>query len=230
MRVRSLITGGAIIVAGAFGIAGPAVAATSWAPGNQHPTLTQTNAHQSFRVSKSGSTRITNDPDSNEVGGTWADDNFTRTISIKGATSVATSYCGGTATKCYSYTGVLTDKGTFTVIKGAGSPAHNVTEARSATGSFNGGSKTVKFYASALPAKTPPRSINLKHQTKLSSDNWVEYFFATGTQFGTGPSLGSWSWTYTLPRDGNQTAQKWVDALSGSKGDIVTVALRHHQR
>lgn len=251
MRIRSFVAGGAIIAAGAFGIAGSAMASTSGHHPYPKPTSTQTVTPdptpsqtsapvvKSVHVNLKASTKVSGDPDSGTKGDNWANDGFTLDATVTGGTSVALSNCGITTGTCYSFTGSEDYNGTAVVIKGALSPGQGKVEARSASARMTGGSKKITFYASTVPGGryAPPRTLNDHKKTATgehTSGTWLEQFFGPSTKFGTFTFTAE-GWTYTLPRDENQTAQKWVDSAADNwgttnAGDIVTVALHHRGR
>ena len=208
MRARLAITALAAAAAALAASAGTASAAP-------HPLL-------------AGSTRavttITDRPDSGN-GGTWADDSFTRTITI-------TRTGGGPG--AYTYTASLTDsRGLFTTIKGALTPNQGGSYAgdviRSQVGGTMNGSADFTFTASALPSSRAnagvPAAENDHGATPAdSTSTWYELAFPAGTTFG-GPGIGHWSWSYsavvvTFSRFLGVSEQNWTDAWNNGDGNL----------
>jgi hypothetical protein len=154
-------------------------------------------------------------PDSGNHGN-WANDDFTRfaTVSFVSVDPTLTD-CGAAAKTCYIYTGRIRDTGTFTVISGAKSPQAGVTITGTPSGPFEGGSD-VKFFSSSNTASAAGVPANVTGAGPVSTTNWVEQFFPSGTTFGTGPTLTDWGWAYSAPA----TCENWVDALSNSSGSL----------
>jgi hypothetical protein len=170
--------------------------------------------------------RISNHPDSGGGGDNWANDDITRTATIKLVAAETTlSDCGSGATHCYAYTGTLTDKGTFTTIKGNLAPNQSAPytgskELAAVRGTMNGGGD-VTFYASSdrPNANLVARSVDNHDVTATGDDtttNWVEQFFPAGTTFGSGPDLNPWSWSYATP--GLHPEQHWTDSSTNGDG------------
>ena len=175
-------------------------------------------------------TSVTDHPDSG-IGGTWADDNFTRVATVRRLPgTIPLADCPGSGTGfCYPWSGTLTDTGHFTTVAGAESPRTTATLDQSLTGTFNGGSKTIQFYSSW---KTASAALVAKHvdgpvSDRETSTDWVEQFFGAAATFGSAASpgdvdLGAWSWKYTLgfgansacPNDGYQ----WIDSAGNGGG------------
>jgi hypothetical protein len=185
-------------------------------------------------------TKVSAHPDSGALGDNWANDNFTRTATIKRGAEVSVSSCPGSGTgKCYFYTGTLSDSGTFASVAGMGSPRTPTLLDQSLTGTFTGGSTSIEFWSSW---KTPnvadvPKTVSGQVSGRETSTDWVEQFFGPGAVFNSaanpgGPDLGNWSWKYTLNFGSNKAcpndAYQWIDSASnggGSKpgdGNILT--------
>lgn len=169
-------------------------------------------------------TQVTDRPDGGN-GGTWADDTFTRTITI-------TRTGGGPG--AYTYTAKLTDtRGTFVTIKGALTPnqggtcAGDVIKSR-VEGNLNG-SADFTFTASRLPdaglnAGVPAAENDHGNTPADSTSTWYELAFPAGTTFG-GAGIGHWSWTYkavvfTFTRFLGASLQQWTDAWNNGDGDL----------
>ncbi len=193
-RTRAAIAGLAVLGASAAGLALPGTASAA--------------------TTVSATTSFTAHPDSGNHGN-WANDNFTRiaTVTLVGADSTLTD-CGATATTCFKYTGTIGDGGTFTVISGAKSPQAGVTVTGTPSGTFSGGSAVTFFASSGTPsASGVPANVT---GAGVSTTNWVEQFFASGTTFGAGPVLSGWGWAYSSPG----TCENWLDAVNNSSGSL----------
>lgn len=174
--------------------------------------------------------KLTNRPDGgNGNPSNWANDNITRVATIKLVGKDTTlSDCGAGASHCYTYTGTLTDKGSFVTIPGNPTPNQDPasgpkTEKHPAVrGSMKGGA-TITFSASSdhPNAALVDKSLD-SHGADPSGDEttgaWVEQFFTHGTTFGSGPALTSWSWSYVTT--GLHPEQRWTDALNNGYGDL----------
>ncbi len=169
----------------------------------------------SAATSVSATTTFTAHPDSGNHGN-WANDNFARvaTVTLVGPDTTVTD-CGSTATICYQYTGTISDGGGFAVIAGAKSPQAGVTITGTPGGNFKGGSD-VKFFASSATPSASGVPATVTGAGPVTATDWVELFFATGTTFGTGPTLTDWSWAYSAPG----SCENWVDAISNSSGSL----------
>ncbi|MGH3421575.1 MAG: ricin-type beta-trefoil lectin domain protein, partial [Streptosporangiaceae bacterium] len=204
-RTRAGIAGIAVLGASVAGLALPGTA------------MAATNA--------SATTTFHAHPDSGNHGN-WADDDLTRTASVSFlAVDPTVTDCGSKATTCFQYTGTISDIGAFFVISGANSPQAGVTETGTPSGPFKGGSN-VTFFSSSNKASESGVPANVSGAGPVSTANWVEQFFPSGTTFGAGPNLTNWSWSYSSPG----TCENWTDAFdngSGSRavdGDITGVS------
>lgn len=130
----------------------------------------------------------------------WALDSFTRTMVIH-----------KTGTNTYTLT--TTDKGTFTTIKGAGSPsgAAGVQISRKLTGQFSStGTGHVTGSLVANPKSLSGKVYDDAHGTPFpSSGAWAATFF---TQGSTVSPFDHYSFTYTT------ADEKWVDADTNNDG------------
>jgi hypothetical protein len=174
-------------------------------------------------TSVTATTQITDRPDGGNGAGTyWADDNFTRTLTIT-ADATATD-CGTTVPAggtCYLAT--LADSGTFTTIPGRGAPNPNnpapgadLTEAAPAvTGSMTG-NDTFHFFASGSPdASLVPASENDEGNPPTgnrTTSNWFKLAFPSTTTF-TDVTENPWSWTYKT------ACEQWTDSSTNNAGD-----------
>jgi hypothetical protein len=162
----------------------------------------------------------------------WADDSFTRSLTITGT--------GGTP-GAYTFTATLGDIGTFTTVKGeqtpdqGGSYAGDVIKSK-VTGTMTGYAD-FSFTASALPGSGFNAGVAYSendHGTVPADDTstWYELAFPAGTVFG-GSGIGAWSWHYganaetvtyltfgriTIPVISEQY-QQWTDGWNNNYGD-----------
>ncbi|HEV2451416.1 MAG TPA: hypothetical protein VGS62_05775 [Streptosporangiaceae bacterium] len=196
-------------------------------------------------------TAISHRPDGG-VNGSWAQDNFTRTVTVHRGGTVSLSNCPGSTTgKCYSWTFVITDKGTFTTEPAGGPPIYNGSAPRTGTldlqvtGTMAGGTATGAFFTDQQAApcavsgtkcvSTSVPATEDDHDSLPSGEstttNWVEQFFPAGSVFNSaansgGPDLGDWSWTYTLAfgKDSQcpNDAYRWVDSALNGGGSLNT--------
>jgi hypothetical protein len=163
-------------------------------------------------------TRIVNRDDSGN-NGNWAKDRFTRTVTVRGGYSVASSNCGLTTGSCYAYTATLWDAGSFRTISGAFTPNQVVAglQLKSVVeGSMRGSAQFATFYATAKPkADLVPRFLSGDAD---STSTWPELFFPSGTTFA-GLTIAPWSWSYhAFTRCGYQ---HWTDASSNGSGNLA---------
>lgn len=140
---------------------------------------------------------FSNHPDSGEVGGNWALDDYQRTAKI---CQVASG----------SYTAQVTDHGSFDAHQ---SPHTGNVFSPNVSGSMNGHYNTT-FTAPAdwSGFSKGPSSFN----GGPSTGDWLTSLWASDYA---SPGSQDWSWTYTRKCDcGNET---WVNASSGNSGDIT---------
>lgn len=138
------------------------------------------------------STQVNNRDDSGDHG-TWAKDNFVRTI-------VVTNNCNGTYTLNISDT-----NGTFTTIDGALSPGAGVALAPSFVGEFYGGA-TITVTTDRLPSKPV-----MPADGWPSTGGWPALIFGGEVQLNDYP----WGWTY------NYCGEQWTNAAKGNSGDVT---------
>ena len=163
----------------------------------------------------SAETLMTNRPDSGG-NGDWANDQFTRKITIDQQTSTAATNCSPTATQCFLIAGAkLTDTdGTFTTISGAFTPNQFGTDAglhitHVVSGKMSGNGEFPAFYATELPNAHKVPGTN--DGDANPSSTWPELAFPAGTQF-TGLSETTFSYSY------HHGAQHWLDADTNGGG------------
>lgn len=183
-------------------------------------------------------TSVTNWPESSG----WANDNFTRSVTVSRESQVSAANCGSSATDCYLYSETIADNGTFVPVDGAASPngssSDTITAANITGTTFNGGGK-LEFYASSPtpnPALVPGTADGSAKPS--STTDWYKLFFPGGTQFGlTNAFEAPWityDWNYTASLNyqvsGTSVAcsQAWNDGINpgddgqgGSDGNIT---------
>jgi hypothetical protein len=195
-------------------------------------------APTTFTAATSVTNRDDSGTNSNGTTNNWATDAFTRTATITFHFATSVSNCPGLTTGiCYAWTGQIKDSGTFTTVPGDASPGQgglNGGPAPLMTATLTGpmtGTYNYKFYANskAANASLVPASIS---GDSPGTGNWVEQFFAPGTQFwdtsgntGGAEYLGTTgNWTYTLAFGTDsacpQAASKWLDGSAGSWGSL----------
>lgn len=171
----------------------------------------------------SASTYIANHPDSGD-GGTWAYDDFTRTLTF--AKAPDQSVCSGMpATGDTCYTAVIADSGKFNAIVGAADPNTSVSGSiqHSVQGTMTGWSGYT-FYA---PADDAPSYSNVgtyqNDNFKTSSNpaqttpNWYLQLFSAADQSAVqGSENNDWTWTYKTP-----CGEQWTDSAANGGGDIA---------
>lgn len=210
---------GATGAAGATGATGPA--------GPQGPAGPAGPAGASAIVSATAQTTVTNWPE----GSGWADDNFTRTVTITRQHAATSSHCAGAPT-CWFYTETLADDGSFTTNKGATAPngSNPVPISGIVAGTLVGGG-SLEFYASsgAPSAANVPATADGSNKPSTTT-NWYQLFFPAGTVYGQAGSPDdpwtTYSWVYTAPK----TCEHWTDAIlpgddgqGGGDGNITGV-------
>jgi hypothetical protein len=162
------------------------------------------------------STHITNRPDSGN-GGTWAYDNFKRTLTVTVAASQAGVTAGDTA-----YTATVSDSGHFSALVGADTPNQVMAGAKiehSASGSMNGGiTYTVTAPSADALTGTVAATENDNFSTTgagfTSTGNWPKLAFASAAGV-TVTEGNAWSWKYAT------ACESWTDAASNGDGNLV---------
>lgn len=175
-------------------------------------------------ASATAMTQVTGDPDSGHgTPAVWADDSFTRMMTVTQGAAVPAADCGAASGPCWAYSASLRDSGSFTAIPGAGTPNQSCAGcaglhvASAVSGSLYG-TYAITLYASALPdASLVPAGHDdggVAPSPPYTSTTWPELFFPAGTHFG-GVAGGAYSWTYTVafPR------QQWADSSSNGDGN-----------
>lgn len=196
-RPKVWLAGLAVLGASAAGLALPGTALTALAASNASAT-----------------TAFTAHPDTGNHG-VWADDDFTRNASVTLVNVDSTvSDCGSKATSCFQYSGTISDSGTFTAISGASSPQAGVTIAGTPAGPFRGGISTITFVSSSDVASASGVPATVNGAGTVSTADWVEQFFPSGTTFGAGPKLTNPSFTYYSPN----TCEYWTNSAANGGG------------
>jgi len=211
---------------GATGATGPQ--GPQGATGPQGPQGPQGPAGKSYTPDTvTAAINLDNDADSGNYGN-WAIDTIARTITVVKHSAAPLSDCAGAPAgnaTCYYYTATVSDDGSFATISGANSPNAASTPINGiVNGTMTGGSD-VEFYADSgnLEASTISTVNNggtsgPRLYSDTSDPKWYESFFPAGTVVS-GVNLPDYSWTYDAPN----TCESWVDAFSGSTGNITGV-------
>lgn len=183
----------------------------------------------------SASTTITNNPDSGG-NGVWADDNFTRTLTI--STDATSSDCaaltGFTAAADACYTASISDSGNATTVVGAFQPNQGSTTAANQTGDkITGPAEAVPFTGTAsyqfyAPTGDVPSAANVPATVNdnftaqtgaASTSQWyLQAFTAAGRANVNTNGLGNWSWKYA------NSCESWTDANTNSDGQSTPLA------
>ena len=251
--LKTRITAVAVIAAAAALVASAGAASAHTRPHpvptvTSPPTTPPTTAPAPL-VTAHALTHLADRPDGgNGTPSTWADDTFSRVLTI--------TQTGGTA-GAYTFTAKLADEGTFTTIKGAPTPnqgpgyAGDVIKSK-VTGPMEGYADFT-FTASKLPSTSPNAGVPVSEDDHgvapagaHSTSSWYELAFPAGTTFPSG-GIGDWSWTYNATVETvtykvvyievrahrhyflvrellpvvHVTHQKWIDALSNGYGDLA---------
>ncbi|HUB41874.1 MAG TPA: hypothetical protein VMA72_23765 [Streptosporangiaceae bacterium] len=194
---------------GATGPAGAAGAAGAQGPaGATGPQGPAGPAGQSAVSAISANTAFSNWPESSG----WANDNFSRTLSLTLQHAASSAKCGGTPV-CFFYTGTLTDTGSFTTVAGAASPngSSTATIHGANTGTLNG-TADFEFYASTdkfSASNVPTTATGSEKSATFNTTDWAEQAFAPGTTF-TGVNLSAYDWQYALAA----TCESWNDQIN----------------
>jgi hypothetical protein len=175
-------------------------------------------AHYRHYWPVTATTRIVNRDDSGN-NGNWAKDRFTRTVTVRGGYSVASSNCGVTTGSCYAYTATLGDEGSFRTISSAFTPNQVVPGLHLKSvvnGSFKRSAQFATFYATANPnAHLVPRFLSGDAD---STSTWPELFFPAGTKFA-GVTIAPWSRSYHASTSCGY--QHWTDASFNGRGNLA---------
>jgi hypothetical protein len=162
--------------------------------------------------------KVLNDPDSGIKGNIWAYDNFTRQIQVWNVTKP-----GDTST---SYCAIASYEGHFITQKGQATPNGTSTFSDNETGEFKGGFRATIIGTFLNPPGASTKGFigttDCQHSTSSSCTGYVQSW--TTLYFG---SIGSftlnwWGWTY------HNECGTWVNAITGTKGEIVTCTNGDH--
>jgi hypothetical protein len=163
-------------------------------------------------------THISNAPDSGN-GGTWAYDDYTRTLTVSVDPSQAGASAGDTL-----YLASVTDHGEFHAISGADAPNQvvaGVKVSHAVTGAFNGGAT---YVVSAPSSDTLTGSVVADlndHFAAAAGDktttSWPVQAFgsASGVTLAYTDSGNGWSWNYKT------ACESWTDAGTNGYGDLA---------
>jgi hypothetical protein len=151
-------------------------------------------------------------------GGIWATESVRRTGTVSGGAPVPASFCGTGATRCFAYSAIVQDHGTFRAYRFALTPNqfHPGRHIRSSvTGRVDGVTSFATFFASTAPhAFFVPRFFSGPF---FATASWPKVFFPTGTRFST-LHISSYRVTYSAwTRCG---PQRWTDASWNGHGDL----------
>lgn len=160
-----------------------------------------------------GSTVVTNHQDSGN-GGTWAYDDYTRTLTVTAVSPQPASVPAGDT----AYNVTVSDTGKFHAIVGTATPNQAVAGtkiSRGVTGSLAG---TYAFTVTAPTADTltgviPANENDNFGAPAVTTSAWPNLAFATAV--GVTVTPGDWSWTY---KTGCET---WVDSSANGDGNVA---------
>lgn len=142
-------------------------------------------------------THMVNRPDSGG-NGNWANDDFTRVLTIRSQGTTALTNCGALNTDtCYAFTADLRDGGSFRTIGGAFTPNQGAPFTgrtlpnHSLTGPMSGNGQFTTFYATSQPnASLVPHTV---FGSNDPSSTWPQLAFSTPV---TGLSENTFSYAY----------------------------------
>ena len=161
-------------------------------------------------------THVYNDPDSGN-NGTWATDNFERTVTVTLDSPQPVSTPAG----FLAYTATVSDSGTFVTHAGAFTPNQSVVGEKishDAKGTFSGSaSYLITAPSTDALGSTFPATLNDNNVPATgaqTTSNWPEQAFTPET--GVNVTLGNWSWTYNTP-----AGETWTDASTNGDGNLV---------
>lgn len=194
--IKNILAAGAVVLAAAGG-----AAALS---GTAHAAPTTVTAH----------TYVTNRPDGGH-GGTWAYDDFTRTLTV---TVAAVQNPADTAAHLTDYTATITDDGQFHAIIGVLAPNQvvpGVKITRSVSGEMDGTyALTVTAPSTDTLTGTVPASENDNFGAPaVTTTNWPVQAFASAT--GVTVNGGAYNWTYKAQ------CETWVDSSANGDGNLA---------
>jgi hypothetical protein len=158
-------------------------------------------------------TQVINRPDSGN-GGTWAYDNFERTLTVTLDSPQPTEPAG-----TLSYTATATDHGSFSAIVGQDTPNRAVAGlkiAHSASGSMNGGiTYTITAPSTDTLTGTVPATENDNFTgPAVTTANWPLEAFTSPTGV-TVTEGNTWSWKYAT------ACESWTDSAANGSGNLA---------
>lgn len=157
-------------------------------------------------------THVANRADSGN-GGTWATDNFTRSLTIVKSASQVNAPDGDTL-----YTAFVVDNGGFTAHAGALAPNQavpGVHVAHSVNGSFKGGiTYTIAAPNADALTGTVPAFENDAVGTPVPTSTWPAQAFATSVGVQVTENAG-WSWKYST------ACESWTDSSANGDGNLA---------
>lgn len=163
-------------------------------------------------------TVVSNHPDGGN-GGTWAYDDFGRTLTVSVASSQAGVPAGDTA-----YTASVTDKGQFNAVTGSLSPNQvtaGVKVTHAVKGAMNGGATYTLLAPSTDTLTGTVETVQddnfLSPAGDKTTSDWPAQAFATPADVTVAytNSGNGWSWSY------NTACEKWTDAGTNGDGNLA---------
>jgi hypothetical protein len=161
-------------------------------------------------------THVYNAPDSGN-GGTWATDDFSRTVTVTLDSPQPVSTPAG----FLAYTATVTDSGSFTTVAGALTPDQSISGEKvshAVDGTMSGtASYTVTAPAADVLGATFPAALNDGNTAPSgaqSTSQWPVQALTPAT--GAVVTLGNWSWTYATP-----AGEAWTDSSTNGDGNLI---------
>jgi hypothetical protein len=193
--------------------AGAAVAALAVAGPASASTATQTVRSFVFPVKATTTVRT----QANGNGGIWATVTVQRTATVSGGAPVLPFHCGPGASRCFAYSAVVKDTGSFRTYRFALTPNQFIPgrHIRSVVTGRVDGSYSFAFFASTTPnAFIVPRFFSGPF---FAVAGWPKLFFPFGTRFSpvliTGYQITYGAWTRCGP-------QRWIDSSANGHGNL----------
>lgn len=163
-------------------------------------------------VTLTASTQVSNRPDGGH-GGTWAYDDFTRTLTVTVAADQSSAPAGDTL-----YNATITDDGQFNAIVGALAP-NQVVPGVKITASVHGhmhGTYSITVTAptaDTLTGTVPATEDDNFSAPLVTTTNWPVQAFASPT--GVSVAGGAYNWTYT------RACEQWTDSSANGDGNLL---------
>lgn len=193
--------------------AGAAVAALAVAGPASASTTTQTVRSFIFPVKATTTVRT----QANGNGGIWATVAVQRTATVSGGAPVLPFHCGPGASRCFAYSAVVKDTGSFRTYRFALTPNQFIPgrHIRSVVTGRVDGSYSFAFFASTTPnAFIVPRFFSGPF---FAVAGWPKLFFPFGTRFSpvliTGYQVTYGAWTRCGP-------QRWINSSANGHGNL----------